>query len=71
MAFADAEAFCNKARANNDRCTLHGYDEAGHGFFNKREQNNPWFNDTVLKMDSFLTQLSYLATPAATQVLGQ
>lgn len=69
--FSDAQAFCHKAISNNDRCELKAYDDADHGFFNAGNGDGTWFRDTTLQMDSFLTELGYLAAPSPSRVLGQ
>jgi acetyl esterase len=64
--YADAERFCLNARAFGNRCDLHGYDGAHHGFFNPGVEGGKWYRETLLEADRFLTELGYLpkATPA-------
>ena len=43
------------------RCDVHIYPGAGHGFFNKKPNNDPkWFKDTLTEADRFLTSLGWL-----------
>jgi acetyl esterase/lipase len=43
------------------RCDTHIYPGAGHGFFNKKPNNDPhWFKDTLTETDRFLTSLGWL-----------
>lgn len=53
------ERFTKKAQGMGRRCELFSYDGAGHGFFNYRPGGNKHFEDTVAKMDAFLTSLGY------------
>ena len=61
--YSDAVDFCDKVTRLAGDCTLIGYEEATHGFFNKGRNNDRWFHPTVAAMDEFLTGLDYLDTP--------
>ena len=58
--FADAENYCRKLEQLEGKCILFGYEEAGHGFFNKGVNNNRWFPITLERLDEFLVQLDYI-----------
>ena len=60
--FATAEAFAAAMKAAGNRCELMGYDGQSHGFFNHKAAGNPFYDDTVRKMDEFLVSLGYLTT---------
>lgn len=66
--YSDVEQFCAAARKHGNACTLIGYDEATHGFFNPQVADGKWFRETLLEADRFLTALKFLPAPAATQV---
>ena len=55
-----AEEYCEKLNGLYGSCTLHSYDGASHGFFNRRVQGGRWYRPTVKAMDSFLSELGYL-----------
>lgn len=61
--YADVERFCLGARNSGNRCELHGYDGATHGFFNPGVQSGKWYSDTLLEADRFLTDIGYLPKP--------
>ena len=42
------------------RCDVHIYEDQPHAFFNYRDGNNPYYNQTVIETDKFLTSLGYL-----------
>jgi acetyl esterase/lipase len=43
------------------RCDVHIYPGAGHGFFNRKPNNDPhWFKETLAEADRFLTSLGWL-----------
>ncbi|MBN1343256.1 MAG: alpha/beta hydrolase [Phycisphaerae bacterium] len=42
------------------RCDLHLYENQPHGFFNYRGGSNPFYYQTVIEADKFLTSLGYL-----------
>jgi acetyl esterase/lipase len=58
--YSDAVDYCDKLTRLAGDCTLVGYDEAEHGFFNKGRENDRWFHPTVAEMDGFLTRLGFL-----------
>jgi len=58
--YADVERFCLKARELGNRCDLHGYDGATHGFFNPSVEGGKWYSETLLEADRFLTDIGYL-----------
>ncbi len=43
-----------------NRCDLHLYEDQKHGFFNRRNRKNKYYELTVRAMDQFLTELGYL-----------
>ena len=58
--YSDVVDFCDKVTRLAGDCTLIGYEEATHGFFNKGRDNDRWYHPTVAEMDEFLTGLGYL-----------
>lgn len=58
--FSDVVDFCDKVTRLAGNCTLVGYEEATHGFFNKGRNNDRWYYPTVAEMDTFLVTLGYL-----------
>ena len=75
--FSTVQEFTARMQAAGNRCELHGYPGAPHGFFNFREQgfelgqdnarsdnSRMWFGQTLLRLDEFLTSLSWLDGPA-------
>lgn len=63
--YADVERFCLKAREFGNRCDLHGYEGATHGFFNPNVAGGKWYWETLLEADRFLTDIGYLPKPAS------
>ena len=61
--FSTVEQFCAEARKLENRCELVGYDDAPHGFFNRRIADGKWANATLMEADRFLTSLGYLPSP--------
>ena len=55
--------FCDKLTRLAEDCTLIGYEQAEHGFFNKGVENDRWYRPTVEQMDGFLVGLGYLDEP--------
>jgi len=58
-----ADEFDAKMEAAGSRCDTHIYEGATHGFFNfgkKGKDGTNYFNDTVHKMDKFLSSLGWL-----------
>ena len=58
--FSDAESYCQKLEQLGGKCTLFGYEEADHGFFNKGVEDDRWFSITLDRLDKFLVQLGYI-----------
>lgn len=54
--YTDVEKFCSEVTKFDNNCELHGYQGAGHGFFNSA----PWFQETLAEADRFLTSIYYL-----------
>ena len=61
--YADAERFCLNAGGFGNRCELHGYEGAHHGFFKPHIEGGKWYRETLLEADRFLTELGYLSKP--------
>ena len=59
--FSHAETFTKKSKDLGNECTLYGYENMEHGFFNFGRDNNGPFVDTVKKADEFLSSLGYLS----------
>lgn len=55
-----ARAFADAMTTAGNRCDLIVYEGAGHGFFNYREEDNPYFKETLRETDRFLASLGYL-----------
>lgn len=55
--------FTSKMKEMGNSCTLVGYKNEPHGFFNYGKKLNGPFIDTVNKMDQFLVGLGYLKSP--------
>ena len=55
-----AKEFKRKMEAAGSRCDLFLYDGQKHAFFNRRQKSNPYFFQTLLESDRFLTSLGYL-----------
>ena len=45
------------------RCELFLYEGQGHGFFNYRENDQTYYNETVFEADVFLASLGYINGP--------
>jgi dipeptidyl aminopeptidase/acylaminoacyl peptidase len=58
--YASAEAFAKAMKAAGNSCTLVGYSEQAHGFFNYGRGGGEYYTKTVRAMDEFLTSLGYL-----------
>lgn len=54
------ELFRDKIQAAGGRCDLFLYEGQGHGFFNKKKNDDTYFNKTLLEMEKFLHSLGYL-----------
>jgi hypothetical protein len=48
---------------HGNKCTLIGYENAGHGFFNYGKDNNGPFISTMNYLDRFLVKLDWLEPP--------
>ena len=55
--FANAEAFCAKAREAGSRCELVPYEGQKHGFFNATREGGKFYTDTLGKAEAFLRSL--------------
>jgi len=55
--YENVERFTAEMKKLGRRCELVGYDGQGHGFFN---YGRPAYDDTIPKMDAFLTSLGFL-----------
>ncbi len=58
--YATVEAFTKAMQEAENKCVLHGYDGAGHGFFNYDRGDNQLFITTLREADKFLASLGYL-----------
>lgn len=62
--YAAAEAFASRMKEAGVRCVLHGYEGAGHGFFNYGRktpgQSRSAFERTMEQLDEFLVELGWL-----------
>ena len=66
--FETASLFQQRMSEVGRPCTLVGYKDAPHGFFNYGRNNNGPFIDTMNKLDAFLVSLGYLPPPPATAI---
>ena len=57
-----AEQYLKKMKKCESDCQLELYEGQGHGFFNYREGDNPYYGKTVQAMDGFLTKHGFLQT---------
>lgn len=55
-----ARDFEDEMKKVGARCDVHIYEGAGHGFFNKRKNQEKWFDQTLVEMDKFLASLGWL-----------
>ena len=59
--YKTVELFTEAMTAAGNQCTLVGYEDQKHGFFNYgRSENNELYNKTLASMDEFLMKLGYL-----------
>ena len=66
--YATVAEYQRRAVAAGNRCELHGYADAPHGFFNapkgnnaaRRDRSDQWYRRTVFQLDVFLTSLGWL-----------
>jgi len=61
------EAYCDAVRATGSICTLHLYDGAGHGFFN-RFNSQAFYEQTLSDAQSFVQGLGYVFAPEPNKV---
>ena len=57
--YKSVELFTKAMQDAGNQCTLHGYDDQKHGFFNKN-RSEEYYTKTVAAMDSFLQNLGWL-----------
>ncbi len=57
--FMTAEMFSKAMKNAGNKCTLVGYEDQAHGFFNYGRSNNKFYNATVKRMDEFFANLGY------------
>ncbi len=58
--FSHAVEYCEKLEQLGGNCTLFGYEDAEHGFFNKGRSNDRWYTPTLAETHKFLSRLAYL-----------
>jgi acetyl esterase/lipase len=58
--YATAELFAKAMTAAGNKCTLLGYDDQAHGFFNYGRNGNEYYEKTVAALDEFLVGLGYI-----------
>lgn len=61
--YESVEIFEKEMRKHGNTCTLIGYVEEGHGFFNYGKKSNGPFISTMSFMDRFLVELGWLEPP--------
>lgn len=54
------ESFRDKVSASGADCELHIFKNASHGFFNKTEKTEEFYNETVELMVNFMTRKNYI-----------
>ncbi len=70
--YVTAEAFAKAMQKAGNPCTLYGYADQGHGFFNYGRAGNEMFVATLTDADKFLTELGYLeGEPTVTAFVEQ
>lgn len=52
--------FCEAMTKAGNRCTVRGYDEATHGFFNAGRNDNRWYPQVMIETVAFLRQHGYV-----------
>ena len=60
MPYASAVAYCDKLKSLEGHCELHSYENAGHGFFNRGRHGIKGYDDTLLKLITFLKKFGYV-----------
>ena len=58
--FVNVQDFYSRMNGNGDECELVPYTGEEHGFFNKKEDRDTCFWDTLLKAEDFLKKHGYL-----------
>ncbi|MCA9065073.1 MAG: alpha/beta hydrolase fold domain-containing protein [Planctomycetaceae bacterium] len=80
--FATVEEFTKRMKQAGNRCDLHGFDGAPHGFFNwrggpleagnddrSRDDHIQWHLRTTIQLDQFLQSLDWLSPPDRVSVV--
>ncbi len=65
-----AREFKKRMMAVSARCEVWTYPGQPHGFYNYRDGTNPFYDDTLHKMDVFLYETGFLTSPPAISVSG-
>lgn len=58
--YSHAEKYCEKLQNLDGYCELHGYENAGHAFFNEGHHEGRYFKLTVAELIKFLAKFDYL-----------
>lgn len=58
--YDSAVAYCDKLNSLQGYCELHGYENAGHGFFNRGRNGNKGYDDTLSKLIVFLKKFGFI-----------
>ncbi|OHB75478.1 MAG: hypothetical protein A2W31_16930 [Planctomycetes bacterium RBG_16_64_10] len=61
--YRTAEQFTQAMRHAGNRCELRGFAGQGHGFFNRRRDDDRGYRETIKAIDEFLVSLDYLHEP--------
>ena len=69
--FETVQLFQKKMVEYDNLCTLIGYQDEPHAFFNFGKKSNVIFVDTMQKIDDFLVSLGYLNAPPETLIFGK
>lgn len=59
--YVTAQSFSDLMKSKGNRCTLVGFPDQGHGFFNR----DPWLSQTLRATDEFLHSLGWIEGPPA------
>ena len=57
---AQVRDFCTAMRQAKNRCTVLGFEGAGHGFFNVTNQEGRWYPRVLVETVAFLRQHGYV-----------